>query len=135
MLAPGGTFFVEGPLEDNASLVFYVSRAAGWLKHRLKPRRRGNFTPYHLTRTNARAQRAFFENTLRYRITWFRTFETGWPYPGRDRSLWRARSAADLLRTVVSRLAMLAARIGNAARLTLGNRFVAIVMPEPEGPA
>jgi SAM-dependent methyltransferase len=64
LLASGGRFFVEGPLEDNASAVFYASRLFGRLKKALG-RPGGDFVPYHLFRTSARAQRRFFEQRHR----------------------------------------------------------------------
>ena len=127
MLNPDGVFFVEGPLEDNASMVFYASWLAGWLKKRLRRESAGTFTPFHLTRTTARQQRRFFEHTLGCSVSWFRTFETGWPYPSAGRSLFRPDSAADLTRMAIARAAIGVARIGRPLRLSLGNRFTAIV--------
>jgi hypothetical protein len=127
LLRPRGFFFVEGPLEDNASAVFYASRFAGWLKKRLKPELCGEFTPYHLTRTDASAQRAFFEKVLGYQIRSFSTHETGWPYKDTAKS---SPSTADLTRSAIARLAILIQHMTRFTGLALGNRFTAIVSPE-----
>lgn len=129
LLKPRGVFFVEGPLEDNASAVFYASRFAGWLKKQLKPGRHGEFTPYHLTRTDAFAQRAFFEKVLGYRIRSFSTHETGWPYKDAAKS---SQSTADLVRASIAHLAILSQRMARLGGFALGNRFTAIVSPEDQ---
>lgn len=125
MLAPEGVFFIEGPLEDNASPVFYASRLAGWLKKRVRPGQSGAFTPYHLTRASARTQRSFFENVLGYRVQLFETHETGWPYMGAE----QGGSTMQVARESIAKIAIVAQKLGARAGLQLGNRFTAIVSP------
>jgi len=123
LLDEGGVFFVEGPLEDQASPVFYVSRAVGWTKRALK-RGEGSFTPFHLTRVNARGQRHFFERVLGYRTAWFATYETGWPYVSAGGGL------GNRVRNAVGRAAVAMARTKAGKKMGLANRFTAVVVPK-----
>jgi 2-polyprenyl-3-methyl-5-hydroxy-6-metoxy-1,4-benzoquinol methylase len=81
-MKPGGLLFVEGPLEQNPSPVYWASLVMGVFKKRTG-RYRATFPPTHLFRTNAAAQRRFFEemdacgSTLHWRV-----YESGWPYAG-----------------------------------------------------
>ena len=80
-LKPSGLLFVEGPLEDNASLVLWAARSFGWLKRSLLPGHVGDGVPAHLFRTHATAQRSFFQHLLpgAKELHW-QVEETGWPY-------------------------------------------------------
>lgn len=129
LLRPGGVFFIEGPLEDNASPVYLASRAFGALKKIMRRPLRGSFPPYHLFRASARAQRRFFETRLGWEVAAFELFETGWPYylPGSPSAL--LRSPARLARTGIGALAILLAKAAIPAGLAVGNRFAAIVKP------
>lgn len=123
LLAPGGRFFIEGPLEDNASPVFYASRLFGFAKKKLKGQAAGDFPPYHLFRVTARNQRRYFER-LGYRIMRFDVFETGWPYAGDG-----SRTTGNAVRTAIAAQARAAAGVGNRIGLRLGNRFSAVLAP------
>ena len=80
-LRPGGVLFIEGPLEINHSLVYYIARSFGYIKRLL---RQGNFNyrpPTHLYRTGAKQQLAFIEQLdteLKCKV--WEVYETGWPY-------------------------------------------------------
>lgn len=124
LLAEGGCFFIEGPLETNASLVRAAGVLFGELGSRLGRRRLGSFAPYHLFQTNARAQRAFFEERLGYAVDRFDVCETGWPYL----SATPTTSAGTFVRHVIGRAAM-ATAIAAKPLATLGNRFAAVVRP------
>jgi SAM-dependent methyltransferase len=128
LLASGGRFFVEGPLEDNASAVFYASRLFGRLKKALG-RPGGDFVPYHLFRTSARAQRRFFEQRLGWKVLAFSVTETGWPYILPGESLLRARSPGRLARIAIGAAAIASAGAARPLRVALGNRFAAVVAP------
>jgi SAM-dependent methyltransferase len=78
---PGGLLFVEGPLENNPSPVFWAARLFGAAKRRIRPAFVGGSPPTHLLRVNASQQLAFFariEPGLS-RLHWD-VHETGWPY-------------------------------------------------------
>ena len=80
-LKPGGILFVEGPLENNPSLVFWAASLFGKVKCLLFARKTADFPPTHLFRVNAEQQLYFFYRVdesltlLEWEIT-----ETGWPY-------------------------------------------------------
>ena len=78
---PGGLFFVEGPIENNASLVFWAARLFGAVKRLLRPDFIGESPPTHLLRVNATQQLAFFTRVepCLSRLHW-NVHETGWPY-------------------------------------------------------
>jgi SAM-dependent methyltransferase len=128
LLREDGLFFIEGPLEDNASLVYYASRAFGALKRLARRPLRGRYPPYHLFRASARAQRRFFEQRLGWRVAAWELFETGWPYYAPGPGL--LRSPARLARTGIGGAALVAARAAGPLGLAVGNRFAALIRPE-----
>lgn len=115
-LRPGGYLYVEGPLEVNASPVYFAARAFGAFKRMISNGRVGSGVPTHLFRTHARAQREFF-NRLGPDYQWvaWSMQETGWPYSGGGRL---KRSIAAVSRAIGG------LTIG---RTTFGNRFRAVL--------
>jgi len=114
-LKPGGILFVEGPLENNPSPVFWVARAFGVMKRFIKLSNLPQNAPTHLLRTDANAQKAFFSRlssklTLRH----WQIHETGWPY-----------AHGGLIKRLV---AAIAKSVGGRkfSSVTFGNRFTAI---------
>ncbi len=109
---PGGLLFVEGPLENNASPVFWAARLFGSMKRLLKKDAVGLGAPTHLLRVDSAQQLAFIKHfwpnleTLHWCI-----YETGWPYQGGG--------------AVKSVIAALAIAIGGNRLfgVTFGNRF------------
>jgi 2-polyprenyl-3-methyl-5-hydroxy-6-metoxy-1,4-benzoquinol methylase len=80
-LKPGGTLFVEGPLEINPSVVYWAASFFGWIKHILKPGFVAGDTPTHLFRTGANQQLAFFKRAEPTSdVEYWRVYEAGWPY-------------------------------------------------------
>jgi SAM-dependent methyltransferase len=128
LLAQGGSFFIEGPLEDNASLVYYASRLFGAAKRALGRNVRGGYPPYHLFRTSAAGQRRFFE-AMGWTVHHYSLEETGWPYllPG-DTPL-RPGSPGRLVRMTIGAAAKLGTAAGRPLGVPLGNRFAALVRP------
>lgn len=132
-LATGGRFFVEGPLEDNASVVFFASRAFGFAK-RLGGRRYGSYLPLHLYRATADAQLRFFTETLGLRVLAYHLSDDGWPYAARNDSFLRPRSAGHLVKLAIARVSQVTSRIAVLCGLTAGNRFAAVLALEsPDG--
>ncbi|MBN8491264.1 MAG: class I SAM-dependent methyltransferase [Burkholderiales bacterium] len=114
-LRPGGLLFVEGPLEENPSPVYWASRGFGTFKRWLRPGFVGRGTPTHLFRTSASPQLDFFRRVAPgFELLHWEIYETGWPYDG-----------GGLLKRMISRSAMLLGgkRIG---RVAFGNRFTAL---------
>jgi len=109
---PGGFLFVEGPLENNPSPVFWAAWLFGAVKRRVKPNFIGSSPPTHLLRVDAAQQMAFFTrlNTGLSRLHWD-VHETGWPYA----------SGGALKRAI----AHAAASLGGTeiCGVTFGNRF------------
>jgi 2-polyprenyl-3-methyl-5-hydroxy-6-metoxy-1,4-benzoquinol methylase len=135
LLKPGGLFFLEGPLEDNSSLVFAASRAVGWAKRLVRGvgAPAASFPPFHLVRVSARAQRDFFEKVLGYQIRSFSVFETGWPYATEAGRLAHPGSAGHFVRLLIGRLSVALGHGLNAAGMAYGNRFIAMVSPAAPG--
>jgi 2-polyprenyl-3-methyl-5-hydroxy-6-metoxy-1,4-benzoquinol methylase len=129
LLERDGQFFIEGPLETNRSLVRAAGVAFGGVRRRMGRKAMGSYPPYHLFQTNARAQRAFFEDRLGYEVDRFDVWETGWPY----RSPLRAQSLGVRVRDVIGRASVIAAKIAGPTA-ALGNRFAALVRPAPGQP-
>ncbi|MEA3062729.1 MAG: hypothetical protein QOJ94_2510 [Sphingomonadales bacterium] len=129
LLAGAGVFFIEGPLEDNASPVYYASRLFGAAKKVLGRAVRGAYPPYHLYRTGAGAQRRFFEDRLGWTVTSFQVFETGWPYLNPGDNPLRPGSAGKLARMAIGGFARALAGGARPLGLPIGNRFAALVRP------
>jgi len=119
-IKPGGVLFVEGPLEINPSLVYWVAQTFGWVKRIVKPHFVANHIPAHLFQTDAKQQLAFFrsmEPKLNL-LSWF-VYETGWPY-----------SSGGAVKQAIAG----AARLVSGKRLfgvTLGNRFRGVFRVQP----
>lgn len=125
LLEPEGVFLVEGPLEENRSLVAWSAALARRIKAALGRPSYAAGPPTHLSRTNAAAQRRFFERRLGHDVLHFEIWEDGWPYL----SAVGAPSGRDRIRSAIGRMAVRFARIGAAAGLPLGNRFIAVATP------
>lgn len=125
MLSDNGVFFVEGPLEENASLVRLCNRAFTALKRAIGRPLLADLPPLHLSRTSAASQRRFFERTMGYEVKLFEVGETGWPYllPGRA----TANDARAKVRRTIGQAAVSVARVGRLLGLRVGNRFVAVL--------
>lgn len=125
-LRPGGLFFIEGPLEENASLVHFAARNFGRVKRLLGRSVYGNLPPFHLTRVTARAQRDFFHKRLGCRERFFCVSESGWPYRN------SATSAAGLMKNAIARAAIAGSALGRLVGMKVGNRFTAVIEPQPD---
>jgi len=79
-LNEGGMFFVEGPLENNPSPVYFSARLFGLVKKIIGISVVGNHAPTHLLRVSATAQQKFFSKRLQFDEQYFEVYETGWPY-------------------------------------------------------
>lgn len=127
-LAVGGRFFLEGPLEDNFSLVNVASRLFGTVKKWLG-RGRGDFPPLHLIRTTAGSQLHFFTDVLGFEVHCYRFGDDGWPYRSRGDRLLRPRSAAHFLKMIISNASMAVTSLGRTVGLRWGNRFAVVAAP------
>lgn len=116
-LKPGGVLYIEGPLEINPSLVYWSALIFGVVKRLFKPTFLSSHPPTHLFRTDAAAQKSFFEN-LNPRLTMnhWEVYESGWPYV-----------RGGVIKRSISALAVL---MGGRefAGMTFGNRFKAILI-------
>ena len=114
-LKPGGLLFVEGPLEENPSPVYWASRIFGTLKHWLRPRFIGQGMPTHLFRTDGPQQLAYFQklNPSLQLLHW-EIYETAWPY-----------AEGGLVKRGIARTALW---LGGKqlAGVTFGNRFTGV---------
>jgi 2-polyprenyl-3-methyl-5-hydroxy-6-metoxy-1,4-benzoquinol methylase len=119
-LKPGGVLFVEGPLETNPSLVYWVAKTFGRVKKIVNPDFVANHIPAHLFLTDAKQQLVFFrfiEPRLDL-LSWV-VYETGWPY-----------SSGGVVKQVIAG----AARLMSGKRLfgvTIGNRFRGVFRVNP----
>ncbi len=132
LLAPDGYYFLEGPIEDNASLVFAASKLFGHLKSALGLPVLADLPPYHLFRTSWHAQRRFLECRMGYRIMHYRVFETGWPYLQPGDRLRSPRSPSHALRMAIGEASRWLAALTRPLGLALGNRFAALAIPNQQ---
>jgi SAM-dependent methyltransferase len=109
---PGGVVFVEGPLQNNPSLVYWSALTFGFAKRALHANFSGFDPPTHLFRADEKQHLLLFRRVEpRLELLHWEIFETGWPYASRG----------GIKRTIAST----AARLGGASLLgmTFGNRF------------
>ena len=114
-LKPGGILFVEGPLEINASPVYWTARMFGAIKSSVWPNFTASHAPTHLFRTDAAEQFAFFtrvEPCLDLK-SW-NIYETGWPY-----------ASGGMVKRAISALAVFLSSSPFLGK-TFGNRFCGI---------
>ena len=116
-LKQGGVLFVEGPLENNSSPVFWAARVFGAVKRVVKPTFLPQNPPTHLLRTDATAQKNFFSHVdPRLTVHHWQIYETGWPYA----------SGGLIKRSVASLAKLMGGRV--FVGLVFGNRFKAILV-------
>lgn len=126
LLAPGGRFFLEGPLEKQASLVYWFAAGTKRVRRLFGARRPGTQPPTHLTVTSWASQRYFFEKVMGYRLGDFQLWETGWPYSAASGG---SGSVGQRLRGAIGAAAVAAAETGAGRKLGLANRFRVVAEP------
>jgi SAM-dependent methyltransferase len=126
LLSPEGVFYIEGPLENHSSAVYFSAKSIKALRRALGYRTPGATAPTHLFRVNASNQKRFFTERLGYRCLAFYLYETGWPYLPRVHSI----SASTILKTTIGWSAI---ALSNIVRFgpsrVLGNRFRSVFQP------
>jgi hypothetical protein len=132
LLAPDGLFLVEGPLEENRSLVAWSAATVRRAKTALRRSSHAAGPPTHLTRTSAASQRRFFEQTLGYKLCGFDIYESGWPYATRWLDIIVPRRASTAIRGLIGKTAIGLANVANIAGLKMGDRFIALLRPRPQ---
>ncbi len=127
LLDRDGVFFVEGPLEKQRSLVRWTAAGVKRLRRAFGNDREGAIPPFHLTLTDWRCQRRFFEVTVGYACVDHRIEETGWPY------LQAAGAGPSWGGRIRKAIGVAAKAAANIPSLGLGNRFQAVLKPLEEG--
>jgi SAM-dependent methyltransferase len=122
LLRPAGIFLIDGPLENNASVVSWTASFVKKIRRMLRVDSPRHAPPTMLYRFTAASQRKFFER-LGYREMFFDVYETGWPYRATDGT--GTKGLAKSVKGVIGWLAVGAAKV-----LPLGNRYTAVYRPE-----
>ena len=126
LLAKDGIFFIEGPLQNNASLVYWVASGGKAIKRKFGADSPGNTAPTHLIMTNKKAQMLFFTDILRYWCIHYEICETGWPYLSDST---RESSIDTLFKHIIGRLAVIMSKLEVWGDKKIGNRFMGIFRP------
>ncbi len=79
-LNEGGLFVARGPIENNNSIGLFVRRLIS--KFAESKSNIAAHIPYHITFSNAKNQKTFFENEG-FKSIYYKILETPWPYPER----------------------------------------------------
>ena len=122
LLNDNGLFFVEGPLENNPSPVYFSSLLFGWIKKIFIHSFIANDAPTHLFRVNASAQKLFFTKRLGFHEIYFEIYETGWPYH-------TSNDKSNIIKNIIGHVAksISGVRLG---KVVFGNRFYSLYKPQ-----
>ena len=101
-LAPGGMLLIEGPLEANANVAYFVRQAYFRLRRALQPGRLAAHPPFHVFFANRDNQRRFFAR-VPLDEHHFAVTERGWPFPER---LADVSSVGGFAKYVIARASM-----------------------------
>jgi 2-polyprenyl-3-methyl-5-hydroxy-6-metoxy-1,4-benzoquinol methylase len=114
-LQPQGYFFIEGPIEHNASLGHFVRKTAFSLLKKLRPGRLVQGKPFHTFLANRHNQLQFFK-LMQLQTVYFKVYETAWPFP----DSWKISDGIKLLfEYIVAKISLFFSKIIPAC----GNRF------------
>lgn len=116
-LKKGGILYIEGPLENNFSLVYFFSFFYGVIKKLINPNKNQTFPPYHVIRLNEKQQLFLFSCfDFDFDIKYWDVYETGWPY-----------NDGGLVKRIISKISVFLGgkRFFNSV---FGNRFHAILL-------
>jgi SAM-dependent methyltransferase len=110
-----GYLYIEGPLERNASLVYYCTKLNNFIKKKIFKKYSNDMPPFHIYLTNAKGQKKFLDNiNYRLNLIYWNVHETGWPYKNNG-----------FIRNLIAKFAILIS--GKKFIIsTFGNRFIAI---------
>jgi len=122
-----GVFFVEGPLENNSSIVYLFIIFINMLKRYVGVDRPHTSAPTHLVRTNQKSQREFFLNKMQYVEIDFQLYENGWPYYHDDACPF---NVGCYIKKIVGFSAILISKLSFFKKQYLGNRFYSLYRPE-----
>lgn len=112
-----GILFVEGPLEINASPVYFSILSFGFFKYFFRPKVINFDPPYHLIRVGSKQQLEFFNKlSTPVDVIYWEVYETGWPYLG-----------GGLIKNFIAKTALILSG-KKFFNLTFGNRFKAIII-------
>lgn len=131
LLKPGGVFFAEGPLQRNASLVYWSSAGFKMIRRGLGIDRDGSAPPTHLLLSDRNSQRRFFTDAVGLECRFYEIEESGWPYLAETEG-W-ARRADPLVRHLIALAAIQLSRVNTRRCGVFGNRFIGIFQPRPAG--
>jgi SAM-dependent methyltransferase len=124
LLAPGGLFVIEGPLEKQHNLVFLSLLAGKRAKRLLGRDREGDHPPVHLTFSSWKSQEYFFRQVMHYAPVALDLHEDGWPFlaPGTGRGVGAKQ--------LIGSAALALSKSPLARPLGAFNRFRVVLRPE-----
>lgn len=123
LLAPRGVFYVEGPLQANASFVYYVSKGFKQVRRKIGKDVPGSSPPTHLILVNREAQERFFVKRMGYRELMFHVYEDGWPYkPAHPVRV----TPGTMFKRAIAEGSIAASKVRIGGEPLVGNRFASI---------
>lgn len=125
LLTPNGVFLIEGPLQNNASLIYWFSAGFKAIKRKLGIDIPGNIAPTHLFLTNKIAQKRFFTDILGYKCIHYEIYETGFPFLTRQDNIFFSA----FIKQFIGISAVMANKMEIWNNKMLGNRFFGIFQP------
>jgi len=114
-LNTNGYLFVEGPIEHNATLGYWVRRTFLKARKKRNPQRQVPGNPYHTFLANRKNQLAMLKrNNLEQ--TYFKVYETGWPFPEKFKDV---KSVRGFIEYIIAGISVAISFFSPA----IGNRF------------
>jgi hypothetical protein len=109
-----GILIIDGPLEANSNLAFFIRRMANECKRLIGKGKAKSYAPYHISFSNSKNQAAFFQ-AMGLKVMRYKVYEEPWPYPGN----WN-RSLFNNVKVVIARVSKKLSLLSKSA----GNRFI-----------
>lgn len=111
LIKKNGYFIIEGPIEENNNLVYFMSKLVGYLKKFFG--KKNNFIPFHTFRTNHLSQKILFNRLVKFKISKYYSYETGWPYANNG-----------ILRNIIAKLNFV---LFGRENINKNNRFICLL--------
>lgn len=115
LLNEDGIFLIEGPLENNPNLAWWIRKFYFKIKKKVAKNKLETHAPTHIIFTNATNQKTFFEKAGLIEL-YFEVTESEWPFPSKE----FVKTKGDRIKNYIARLSMVTSNLFK----NKGNTFI-----------